>query len=45
MVEGKMNDFWAEVNMIRGCKSTVTASVYGEVDDGCIADIFANKYI
>ena len=44
MVEGKTSDFWAEVKMIRGCKSTATASVDGEVDDGCIADLFANKY-
>ena len=44
MVEGRTSDFWAEVKMIRGCKSTVTASVDGEVDDGCIADLFANKY-
>ena len=44
MVEGKTSDFWAEVKRIRGCKSTVTASVDGEVDDGCIADLFANKY-
>ena len=44
MVEGKASDFWAEVKMIRGCKATVTASVDGEVDDGCIADLFANKY-
>ena len=28
----------------RGCKATVIASVDGEVDDGCIADLFANKY-
>ena len=44
MVEGKTSDFWAEVKRIRGCKSTVTAFVDGEVDDGCIADLFANKY-
>ena len=44
MVEGKTSDFWAEVKRIRGCKATVTASVDGEVDDGCIADLFANKY-
>ena len=43
MVEGKTSDFWAEVKRIRGCKATVTASVDGEVDDGCIADLFANK--
>ena len=40
MVEGKTSDFWAEVKRIRGCKATVTASVDGEVDDGCIADQF-----
>ena len=44
VVEGKTSDFWSEVKRIRGCKSTVTASVDGEVDDGCIADLFANKY-
>ena len=44
MAEDKTSDFWAEVKMIRGCKATVTASVDGEVDDGCIADLFANKY-
>ena len=44
VVEGKTSDFWSEVKRIKGCKSTVTASVDGEVDDGCIADLFANKY-
>ena len=44
MVEGKTTDFWAEVKMIRGCKAAVTAPVDGEVDDGCIADLFANAY-
>ena len=44
MVEGKASDFLADVKMIRGCKATVTASVDGEVNDGCIADLFANKY-
>ena len=44
VVEGKTSDFWSEVKRIKGCKSTVTASVDGEVDAGCIADLFANKY-
>ena len=44
MVEGKTSDFWAEVKRIKGCKYTVTVSVDGEVDDCCIADLFANKY-
>ena len=44
VVEGKTSDFWSEVKRIKGCKSTVTASVDGEVDDGCIVDLFANKY-
>ena len=44
VVEGNMREFWSEVKRIKGCKSTVTASVDGEVDDGCIADLFANKY-
>ena len=44
VVEGNTSDFWSEVKRIKGCKSTVTASVDGEVDDGCIADLFANKY-
>ena len=44
VVEGKTSDFWSEVKRIKGGKSTVTASVDGEVDDGCIADLFANKY-
>ena len=39
-----MSEFWSEVKRIKGCKYTVTASVDGEVDDGCIADLFANKY-
>ena len=43
VTEGKTGDFWAEVKRIKGCKYTVTASVDGEVDDGCIADLFANK--
>ena len=34
MVDGKTNDFWADVKRIRGCKSTVTTSVDGEVDGG-----------
>ena len=43
VVEGNAREFWSEVKRIKGCKSTVTASVDGEVDDGCIADLFANK--
>ena len=39
VVEGNMREFWSEVKRIKGCKSTVTASVDGEVDDGCIADL------
>ena len=29
VVEGKPSDFWSEVKRIKGCKSTVTASVDG----------------
>ena len=43
MVESDTSDSWAEVKRIRGCKSTVSASVDGEVDNGCIAELFANK--
>ena len=36
MVMGNTSDHsnWSEVNMIKGSKTTVTASVDGEVDDG-----------
>ena len=44
VVEGNMSDFWSEVKRIKGCKSTLPASIDGEVDDGCIADLFANTY-
>ena len=44
MVEGTTSDFWSEVKRIKGRTSTGTASVDCEDDDGCIADLFANKY-
>ena len=44
VVRGNTREFWYEVKGIKECKYTVTASVDGEFDDGCIADLFANKY-
>ena len=42
--KGQMKKFWSEVKRIRGCKTTVTASLDGETDDDRIANVFACKY-
>ena len=42
--KGQMKKCWSEVKRIRGCKTTVTASLDGETDDERIAIVFACKY-
>ena len=41
---GDRRDFWAEVKKIRGCKSSIAASIDHVDDDNAIANIFADKY-
>ena len=44
VLKGNTKDFWTEVKRIRGHRSTITASMDGEVEDKAIANLFANKY-
>ena len=41
---GDRRDFWTEVKKIRGCKSSIAASIDHVDDDNAIANIFAYNY-
>ena len=44
VLKGNTKDLSTDVKRIRGHKSTITASMDGEVEDKAIANLFANKY-